>query len=124
LKDWDRWTKVEKLKFFLSGKYYGAPLYVYENQKALPRFRIENDDKEISGTIRTILYKPDKIEIDALASKGSYLIAAINYYPFWEISVNGKATAADKYFGTFMKINLEEENNSVLLEYRPPYKLF
>jgi hypothetical protein len=38
IKDWDKLTKLQKLKKFLSGEYFGSSLYIYENQKVQPKF--------------------------------------------------------------------------------------
>lgn len=120
---WGDIVIFEKLKIFLSGKYFGPSLYVYENKKALPRFYIINKSGILEQEVNDVNYSPDKIRLSAKVNEGSRLIAAINYYSHWRLTINSEKTTIKKYKDSFLEIPLKSGNNQVLLEYLPPYKI-
>jgi len=120
---WQDLAIFEKLKIFLRGKYFGPALYVYENKKALPRFYIIDKNGLLEKEASDVNYSPDKIRLSAEAAEGSSLIAAINYYPYWQLTVNGGKTTIKKYQNVFLEIPLKPGENQVLLEYLPPYRI-
>jgi len=122
--EWGSWRMPQKLKFFLSGKYYGMPIFVYENAKVFPRFFLDKNGKKSDEGIKIINYSPDKIELSVVATNNANLIASINYYPYWEIYINGKKQKIDLYKDTFISTRIKKGDNKVLMFYNPPYRIF
>lgn len=122
-KDWDKLTKLQKLKEFIQGKYFGPSLYIYENKKVLPRFFALENGEVSSQPIQVVYYSPDKIILTANNTKPSQIVATINYYPWWKATVNGQRAAVSKYQGAFISVEISQDNNTVILEYDPPYKI-
>lgn len=122
--EWDKWSGTKKLQYFLSGKYFGRPVYVYENSRALPRFFLQTVKGISKEDIQIINYTPDKIKLEVNSTTNTQLVAAINYYPFWTFYVNGIKTTPKKYNGTFMSVDLKSGKEEIDLKYEPFYKIF
>ena len=105
------------------GKYYGPPLYIYENKKVLPRFFVLKNNQVSEEIIDVSYYSPDKIGLSLNLEKPATLVAAINYYPWWRVTVNGSQTSITHYQDTFMAIQLLQGENKITFEYLPPYKI-
>lgn len=123
LKNWDKYSKLQKLAIFLKGEYYGPPIYIYENEKVYPRFFVEKNGQFQKQEVQVIKYAPDHIELKANSQEDSYLVATINYYPYWQAQVNGASRPVRIVHDTFMAIDLVPGENYIRLEYNPPYKL-
>lgn len=154
-KDWPSLKLLSKFKRFVNGSFYGPPIYIYENSKALPRFLILNEKspefmawmraefseeertpafrteeslKNLSGILSSSVevkrYRPDKIEISINDVKDpSVLVAAINYYPYWQATVNGSKSQVKTFQGTFLQVEIPIGRVDVVLEYKPPYAI-
>lgn len=122
-KSWDSFSKNQKLKKFFKGDYFGPPLYIYENKKVLPRFFILEDNKVSVQVVNVDNYSPDKIELSLNPAESVTLIATINYYPWWKVTINGKIVPIDKYQSAFMSIQVPKGANQVILQYLPPYRI-
>lgn len=120
---WDKKTLTEKVEFFLQGKFYGRPYYIYENRIALPRFYFEDDSSNLKNSLNIISYTPDKIVIEVNTSKEKNLIAGINYYPWWKASINGHFVPISKYKDAFMGLKTPAGRSTIILEYKPDYKI-
>lgn len=121
--DWDKFSKVQKVSKFISGDYFGPPLYIYENKKAFPRFFVLDNGQVSKQKVRVKYYSPDKIALTINSAKPASLIATINYYPWWKAAVNGQETSISKYQDTFMSLEIPKGDNTILFEYDPPYKI-
>lgn len=124
ISQWSKWTLLKKIQYFLTGKFFGRPLYIYENMNVVPKFYIQSENNSKSESVKVDKYSPDKIELTANTENDANLITSINYYPYWEIYVNGKKQKIDLHEGTFMSTIIKKGENKVLLFYNPPYKLF
>ena len=155
VKYWDTFSKAKKIIVFMGGHYYGPPLYIYENSKALPRFFILNEKSPVfapamraesseeertrafrpeesiknrsgfsSSGVEVKRYRPDKIEISINDVKEpSVFVAAINFYPYWQATVNGRKSQVKKFQDTFLQVEIPIGNVDVVLEYKPPYAI-
>lgn len=121
---WDDWSLTKKLQYFISGKYFGRPIYVYENTKALPRFFLETEAGISTSDIKVLSYTPDKIKLEVNSTDNSKMVISLNYYPFWNISINHIKVPIKKYLQTFMAVDLDKGKNEVIIEYTPFYKIF
>lgn len=121
---WQNFKLSEKFGYFLSGKFYGRPLYIYENKIAYPRFFLEVQNKIIDGQVKVRNYSPDKIEITINDVKApSVLIGTINYYPYWQATVNGNKSQVKKFQDTFLQVEIPTGRVEVILKYKPPYAI-
>jgi uncharacterized membrane protein YfhO len=64
------------------------------------------------------------MELQTMINKSAQLVAAINYYPYWQAKVNGIEVGVGKFKGTFINIPVGSEANRVTLEYLSPYNFF
>jgi len=124
IKDWKQLTNTQKVFYFLKGRYFGPSLYIYENKNVLPRFFILKEGKIVNGDVIVEQYSPDLIKLSVTLNDDSQLIASINYYPFWHVSVDGKQREVYKYLDTFMTINVYKNEHSITFKYSPPYAAF
>jgi len=122
--NWEKLSKFKKFFYFIGGKYFGPPLYIYENKKVLPRFYLTAENGVNTNSIKILKYSPDKINLTVLASSNSNLIISINFYPFWKATVNGHEANLEKYEDTFMSLKINKGENNVILNYLPPYRIF
>jgi len=124
IKIWQGKTLLQKLRIFLEGKYFGPPLYIYQNTDALPRFYVLSNEQLIKNAVSVERYSPDVIELSINTQTDGQLIAAINYYPFWHVFVDGTQREIEKYNQTFMRVNITKDDEKVTFKYLPPYKFF
>lgn len=124
IKTWQNKTLLQKLEFFLEGKYFGPPLYIYQNLNVLPRFFAQSGGHLLENAVFVEQYSPDVIELSINTREDAQLVAAINYYPFWHVFIDGQEKEIEKYQQTFMKVNVGKSDEKVTFKYLPPYKLF
>lgn len=123
LKNWDKLLKLQKLKKFVTGVYFGPPLYIYENNRALPKFFTLDSSRFIVEDVTVKHYSPDKIILSTKSKDPLTLVTTINYYPWWKAKINGKEVEIEKYEDTFMSLNIPKGQNQIIFEYLPPYKI-
>lgn len=120
---WSKKTLSEKIEFFLQGKFYGRPYYVYENKKVLPRFYLKDDPFNLKNSIKVLSYEPDKVVIETNTNNGAKLVASVNNYPWWNATVNGKSVKLQRYLDTFLSVDVDKGKAVVVMDYNPPYKV-
>ena len=69
-------------------------------------------------------YSPDRIILSVNLDKPGVLVVSNSYNPYWICKVNGVKKDIFPACHTFMGIFLEESENSIELEYCPPYRTF
>ena len=119
--NWHNFKLSEKFGYFLSGKFYGRPLYIYENKMAYPRFFLEIQNQIVDGQVIVKNYSPDKIELSVFSQEDSKLIFNTNYYPYWQATVNGRKSQVKKFQDTFLQVEIPTGRVEVILQYKPPY---
>jgi Bacterial membrane protein YfhO len=111
-----------ELKLLRHKDQYGQNVYVYENQKVLPRAYLLNErnrpDFKI-GTVTMTNYRPGFIELNVKSTRPARLFLSETYYPGWRAEVDGVSAEIRRTAFFFSAIRLAPGEHKVKFVYDP-----
>jgi len=76
------------------------------------------------GSIVVEDYSPDRIKLSIRVDGNGILVILNSYNPYWECRIDGHSRDIFRVYRTFSGVMVHEGEKEVLLEYRPPYKMW
>lgn len=76
------------------------------------------------GTVSIVTLQPDRIQLNIDASAGCYLVASMNYSPFWNAAVDGVSADIIPVNLAMLSVYIPSGVHRLTLTYCPPYSLF
>jgi len=106
---------VEKVKGF-SLVFSDGFVKIYRNSKAYQRtFLI--DQERVKTKITD--YQPNKVAVETNGGAGGLLVLTDNYYPGWEVFVDGEKSKLERYKGTFRAVKIKKGEKKVEFLFKP-----
>ena len=73
----------------------------------------------VCGECRNMSYEPERIELDVVADRDSYLLFQDGFYPGWRAYVDGEDTIIIRTDTGMRAIALSEGRHRLVMEFRP-----
>ncbi|MCX6816754.1 MAG: hypothetical protein NTZ93_02735 [Candidatus Beckwithbacteria bacterium] len=115
------------VKYFVTNRDLGLPknqlvfsdgdVSIYQNDKALPRAVLLDNQQKIIDTPSIIQKDPNKLELQ-VKNKGR-LVVYDTYYPGWTATVNNQPAAISPYENIFRSVVINEDNSRVIFNFQP-----
>ncbi len=78
--------------------------------------------RELSGgVVKTLAYRPDRIELEVTAPGDAFLVMASTWSPYWIADVDGQRAALVRANHAQYGLSLAPGRHRIALAYRPPY---
>lgn len=105
--------KKDQFKLVFSGNF----VKIYKNKLAFPRsFIIKNGQAE-SKTVKQ--HQPNQVKIELKGNEQGTLVSTDNYYPGWEVYIDGKKGIIRKYRNNFRSVEIYRGTKEVKYIFRP-----
>lgn len=121
-KVFDGVNKVYEVKNFLARAYFlPTSLFKKFNKhnifgKSLVEAVMQNIGHE---NIKINSYQPNKIILHTRTTSSGFLILSENWFPGWNVSVNGQKSKVMKVFDYFRGVSINPGSNTIIFEYKP-----
>ena len=76
-------------------------------------------NKETKGSVSLISYKPNQVEFKTKSNGNSLLFLSDNYFPGWEVRMDGKKWHLQRANYTFRAVPVPEGEHAVIMNYSP-----
>lgn len=104
---------AKNFKLVFSGKF----VKIYRAGKILPRLFVLESGRLTKVEIKS--YQPNEITIAVENGRKGNLVLTDNYYPGWEVFLDGKKAKIERYKNTFRLVKIDENTKEVVFKFRP-----
>lgn len=95
-----------------------AEIKIYENQTVWPRIFITRTEGGIEAVTPEV-YSPEKVIIEYDFPRASTLVLTDNYYPGWQVLIDGKKQPLKKYLKVFRAVSVAPGEHRISFIYQP-----